>query len=67
MAFEHKKKAAPREPTYGEERSIANIAVATDELSSVLRRSRDSAQMREIIRTLRQLQGQAAAAVVAED
>jgi hypothetical protein len=67
MAFAPKKKSAAREPTYGDERSINNINLAADELSTAMRRARDSARMRSVILALRSLQGEANSAVMAED
>ena len=67
MAFEPKKKSAARDPTYGDERSINNINQAVDELSTTLRRARDSARMRVVIQALRNLQGEANSVVMAED
>jgi hypothetical protein len=66
MAFGAKNNTS-REPTYGQERDIHNIRMAVDELSGVLRRSRDSERMRTIIKQLHALQQHAAAALVAED
>jgi hypothetical protein len=65
MSFGQKKDA--REPTYGQERDIRSIGMAVDELAAVLRRSRDSANMRKIIHALHVLQDQATVALVSED
>lgn len=63
MALEPKKKEI-REPTYGQERDFHAISMATDELAGVMRRSRDSAHMRAIIKKLHELQQEAAAALM---